>query len=313
MLKTILVTGADGFSARHLLPLLRRDPGIRLVGISLGPAPAEEYLDRSHRGDILDLEFLDSVLRSERPEQVYHLAAVVPVTRVRSDFPRALRVNVEGTYLLLEGIFRHVPSARVLVVGSSDEYGRRHPEEMPLKEADSFSPANEYGVTKVAQELLARVIAKERGIPVLFTRTFNFTGPGQPADFFCAAMAEQVSRCMRAGGGTIRTGNLDVERDFLDIRDAVGAYRIIMGKGEPGCIYNVCSGEPVSLRRILGLLIGMSGVSIRVEQDETRVRKVDIPYLAGCNDRLRGLGWRREHTLEGTLRDLLAGFGNASR
>jgi len=301
----VLVTGADGFSASHLLPLLRAGRGAKIFGASLAPSPGDRWLDRIFLGDVLEEGFLQETIRETRPDRVYHLAAVVPIAQVRNDFPRALRVNVEGTQRLLDALSEEAPEARVLIVGSSDEYGARPREEMPLREFDTFSPANVYGVTKVAQELLARVYQREREMSIMFARTFNFTGPGQPGDYVCSSFARQVERCRHAGGGTIRVGNLDVERDFLDIRDVVGAYRILMEEGIPGTIYNVCSGECVSLRWILDMLRGMAGVRIEVERDEAKVRKVDIPYIVGDNTRLCALGWKRKYPIENTLGDLL--------
>lgn len=304
-MKRVLVTGAEGFTASHLLPLLRLEDGIRVSGILFRERAAEGLLDEVFRGDILDGPFVRQVVRETRPDRVYHLAAVVPVAQVRGDFPGALRVNVEGTYHLLEAVAAESPGARVLVVGSSDEYGSRSHDEMPLQETDVFSPVNEYGVTKVAQELLARLYHRRRGIALLFTRTFNFTGPGQPPDFVCSSFARQIARLRRLGGGTIEVGNLDVERDFLDIRDVVMACRTILEKGVPGRVYNVCSGVAIPLWRILDILREMAGVPVEVKRDAGRVRPVDIPYLAGDNGRLRGLGWERSYPLEETLKDLL--------
>ena len=304
-MKRTLVTGADGFTASHLLPLLRSGDRSLLFGTSLVSSPRAPLLDGIFVGDVLDDGFLRKVVRDTHPDRVYHLAAVVPVPLVRKDLPHALRVNVEGTYRLLEALSDEAPEARLLIVGSSDEYGVRPREEMPLRELDTFSPANGYGLTKVAQELLGRQYHRERGLPVVFARTFNFTGPGQPADYVCASFARQVEACRRKGGGTIRVGNLDVERDFLDIRDVVRAYKVLMDHGATGQVYNVCSGESVPLRRILDALRAMAGVDIRVERDEARIRTVDIPYLFGDNSRLRSLGWERKYPLEETLRDLL--------
>jgi GDP-4-dehydro-6-deoxy-D-mannose reductase len=303
--RAVLITGSDGFSASHLVPLLREKEAARIFGIGLGLGRADGYFDGLFRGDILDAEFVRSIVRETRPDHVYHLAAVVPVAQVRREFPRALRVNVEGTYNLLESLCAEAPDARVLIVGSSDEYGARSPEEMPLRESDTFSPVNEYGVTKVAQELLSRLYCRERGMHILFTRTFNFTGPGQPADFVCSSFARQVAQCRLRGGGVIRTGDLDIVRDFLDIRDAARAYAIILEKGIPGCIYNVCSGHGISLESILNILKQIASVSITAVRDETRVRKADIPYLVGCNDRLRELGWESRFAMTQTLRDLV--------
>ncbi len=304
-MKRILVTGAEGFTASHLLPLLRQEGEGRVYGILYGESPAVEWLRKSYRGDILDGPFVRKVIRETSPDRVYHLAAMVPVTQVREDFPGALRVNVEGTFRLLEALAAEAPRARILLAGSSDEYGYRGRDEMPLREADVFSPVNEYGVTKVAQELLARLYHRNRGMDLLVTRTFNFTGPGQPPDFVCSSFARQIAPLRPRGGGTVAVGNLDVERDFLDIRDVARAYRVILEEGVPGSVYNVCSGEAVPLRRILDILRETAGVPIEVKRDEGRVRPADIPYLVGDNGKLRGLGWHRRYPLEETLQDLL--------
>jgi len=304
-MRNVLVTGAEGLAASHLLPLLRREGGARIFGTSLVESGVDRLVDRAYRVDILDRDSIRKVVRESTPDHVYHFAAVVPVSRVNADFAYALRVNVEGTYNLLESISEVAPLAKVLIAGSSEEYGARGREDMPLTETDVFSPTNAYGVTKVAQELLARLSEKGKGMRIFFTRTFNLTGPGQSPEFVCSSFAQQVALCRLRGTGTIRVGNLDVERDFLDIRDVVRAYRTIMEKGTLGLLYNVCSGEPVSLLRILDTLRSLAGVPIAIEQDEKRVRKVDIPYVVGSNKRLCGLGWERTFTMEETLRDLL--------
>ena len=304
-MKNILITGAGGFTASHLAPLLRSEGGVRLFGISLAENPAERFLDRIYRGNVLDADLLRESIRESKPDQVYHLAAVVPVALVKKDFPHALRVNVEGTCRFLDVLSEEAPAARVLITGSSDECWARTGEEMPLRETDRFTPVNEYGVTKVAQELLARLYQREKGMSILFARTFNFTGPGQPPEFVCSSFARQVAEFRKRDGGTIRVGNLDVVRDFLDIRDVVRAYRTILEKGTSGSVYNVCSGEGVPLEWILETLREMAGVPIAVEKEEARVRKMDIPYLVGCNEKLRSLGWERRIPMGETLQDLL--------
>jgi len=305
-MKKILVTGADGFSALHLLPLLRETEKDWIAGTMLNKSPQEKWLDQVYYGDITEFGFLKKVVLETCPDQIYHLAAIVPIALVRSDFPRALRVNVEGTFHLLEAVSNGSPTARVLFIGSSEEYGIICPDELPLQEIDKFSPANEYGMTKVGQELLARIYQRGRNMLFLFTRTFNITGPGQSPEFVCSSIAMQVAKCRRQGGRSIRIGNLDVKRDFLDVRDAVRAYQIIMEKGISGMVFNVCSGEAVSLTSVLDTLRELAGVQISVERDDERFRKVDIPHIVGNNEKICRLGWRRSIPMRDTLRDLLS-------
>jgi GDP-4-dehydro-6-deoxy-D-mannose reductase len=279
----ILVTGSRGFTASHLLPLLDGD-----------------VLD--HKGDILSPYFAD-VVQEFAPDRIYHLAAVVPIAEVREDFQHAFRVNVEGTRLLLEATLRYVPKARVLIVGSSDEYGYQSALE-PVRESARFNPVNEYGVTKAAQEMLAKIYQRRHNMDIVFTRTFNFTGPAQPESFVCSSFAHQFEGCSRTGDTVIRTGDLDVVRDFTDIRDVVKAYTVVMEKGVRGMAYNVCSGKGIRLKHIVAVLRMISGVRAETKMMDAMVRKSDAVYLVGDNSRLKELGWTPTYSLEQTLSDL---------
>ena len=308
MIERVLITGADGFIASHLIPELRRQTGWLITGIGLKPEPSArveglEYLV----ADLTDYELLKDVLDSCRPDGVFHLAAQPSVHLSWEDPWTTYRVNLLGQVNLMEGLHRLGLTASVHIACSSEEYGKVPPERMPLGEGTPFSPCSHYAVSTVAQESLGLMYFHAFGWRVLVTRGFNQAGPGQSPDFVVSSFARQVA-LIEAGccEPVIKVGNLEAKRDFTDVRDTARAYRMVMEKGSPGGSYNVCSGEAHPVSELLEILLSLSEAAIGVERDPSRQRPSDIPVLVGDNTRLREeTGWEPLIPLETTLRDTL--------
>jgi GDP-4-dehydro-6-deoxy-D-mannose reductase len=329
-----LVTGATGFVGAYLVRELvaagheviatdvaatagacagrRRGTGVR--------AGAEEPLfpkDTVYRRcDVLDTRAVADLVSSIRPDCIFHLAAQSSAGRSHESPRATLETNVFGTLNVLEAVRRLSPpcppaktvsgTVRVLSVGSSEEYGARSREEMPLGEGSPIEPASPYAVSKAAQTMLALQYARSYAVDAVATRSFSHTGPRQSAWFALPSFARQCAE-VKAGrrARVVRVGRLDVVRDFLDVRDVVRAYRILAEGGASGTVYNVCSGEGLSLRDALAFLIRRSGVDIAVEEDPALLRPSDIPILVGNNGRLRReCGWEREIPTDVMLGDL---------
>ena len=287
-----LVTGAGGFVGGYLTA-------------HLGEA-GDEVVPLHHDIDITDGEALRAAVVEARPEAVYHLAAASHVGDSWSAPVEVLRVNAEGTLNVLLAA-AEAGAQRVLVVGSAEEYGKVTPEQVPIGEDTPLRPVSPYGASKAAAESLALQAFLGRGLPVLRVRPFNHLGPRQSDQLVASALASQVARNERTGDEVVLAGDLTPRRDFTDVRDVVRAYRLLVERGEPGEVYNVCSGRDVAVSTLAEHFVGMATAPMRIELDESRLRPVEVPVVRGDNSRLRAAtGWAPEIPLEQTLGDILA-------
>jgi GDP-4-dehydro-6-deoxy-D-mannose reductase len=250
---------------------------------------------------------VDSLVRRLRPEWVFHLAALSSVADSWADPAGTLINNVGAQANLLAAAARLDPQPRVLVVGSTDEYGQLSGRARALDEDTALRPVTPYGVSKVAQDFLAFQYFLSLKLPVVRVRAFNHTGPRQSPNFAIPSFARQLARIeLGRQRSALRVGNLNVQRDFTDVRDMVRAYRLAIEKGKPGAVYNLGSGRAVSLRRILDTLMGMSRRQVRVMVDRALIRTVDPrAYICDARRFRRATGWRPRIPLEDTLRDTL--------
>ncbi|HSJ55109.1 MAG TPA: GDP-mannose 4,6-dehydratase [Anaerolineae bacterium] len=299
---TALVTGSSGFCGRHLAAELVAG-GYRVAGLDRRPAatPGLEF----YHGDITDAQAVRAALEGSRPAVVVHLAALLDPRRSYAELHEA---NVLGTLCLLEAVGQVCPDATIVVTGTSAVYGRVSPEDLPIAESQPFQPANAYAVTKIAQEMLAYQQHAAHGLRVIRTRTFNLAGPGESPAFASSAFARQVAEIeLGRREPVLKVGNLESVRDFTDVRDAVRAYRLLAERGEPGAVYNVCSGHGTPIRRILDILLDLSRVrGISVEVDPARFQPADVPIQVGDPSRLQAAtGWSPAITLEQTLAGVL--------
>ena len=197
-------------------------------------------------------------------------------------------------------------SPRAVLVGSAEEYGAAAGPS-PCREDDPVLPISPYGTSKAAATQLCRQYHRAFGLPVLAVRAFAHTGPGQDDRFVFPSFAAQLA-AIEVGRAepVLRVGDLSPARDYLDVRDVVRAYRDLLREGEPGEVYNVCSGSALTIRDGLEILLGLSSADVSVEIDSARLRPVDIPRLVGDPGRLRvATGWSPRLDFRDTLRDLL--------
>jgi GDP-4-dehydro-6-deoxy-D-mannose reductase len=331
----ILITGITGFVGGYLARALAREgeggepEAPNVFGTSFPQSPPASagnifYLDLRVECDVRD------IVRRVRPDWVFHLAAV---TNVRSSWQarrETLETNVLGTHNLLEAVRLEAPRARVLFISSSDVYGDAAQGETPLVEDRPFHVTSPYAYSKAAGEMMCGFYERIEGLDIVIVRQFPHTGPGQAPDFVCADWARQVVRIERGESEPVlHVGNLEVRRDFSDVRDVVEAYVALMRKGRRGQVYNVCSGRALALQEILDFLVGEAGKAagvarptapdmraagtaqvpaIRVEVDLAKLRKTDVPLLIGENRKiLAEIGWSPRIPIAQTLRDLLSG------
>lgn len=292
---TALVTGADGFVGRHLVAHLTA-AGDEVIGV-----------DRTEGGiDITDAADVGRLMAEVSPGVVYHLAGWADVGGSWKAPVEAFRANAEGTLNVLSAA-ADAGVERVLAVSSADVYGIVTPEELPLTEDSPLRPASPYAASKVAADYLGLQAWLGHKLPVLRVRAFNHLGPGQTDKFVAPALASRIARAERDGGEVLTVGDLSPRRDFTDVRDVVRAYRMLMADGEPGQVYNVCSGQDIAIQDLADQLLAHAEVPLRFATDESLLRPIDLPVLRGSHDRLTATtGWEPEIAMEQTLTDLLA-------
>jgi GDP-4-dehydro-6-deoxy-D-mannose reductase len=290
------VTGARGFVGPHLVAHLE-ECGDEVVALDRrGP----------DRFDVTDADAVRQTLRAAEPDAVYHLAALSHVAESWQAPALAFRVNAEGALNVLRAC-ADLGVERVLVVGSAEEYGRVDPDDLPLAETAPLRPVTPYGAAKVAADYLALQAFLGDGLGAIRTRPFGHTGPGQDQRFMVPALAARIAEAERSGKREITAGALDPVRDLTDVRDVVRAYRLLVDRGEPGEVYNVCSGRGVSVRDVADRLLRLARHEIRVVVDPELVRPVEVPHLVGDSTRLRAAtGWQPAIDLDRTLADVLA-------
>ena len=289
----VLVTGSKGFVGHWLIAHLEA-LGDDVVGVDT-------------EVDITGADGLREVVVGAAPDAICHLAALASVGASWSATHETYRVNTLGTANVIDAAAACDSPPRVLLISSSEVYGKVGPEDLPLVEEHPMAPVSPYAASKAAAEMIGLQAWLGRGLEVIRARPFNHTGPGQRTDFVVPALAEQVAVAVREGARSLRTGNLEARRDLTDVRDVVRAYRLLLLQGEPGEAYNVCSGAAVSIRAVAERLLALAGVDLPMEIDPARFRPVDVPEMRGDPSRLqKATGWEPEIDLDVTLADVLA-------
>jgi nucleoside-diphosphate-sugar epimerase len=274
----VLITGATGFTGRHLAPLLAA-AGYEVHGTVHGaqgnPVPG---IAKLHSVDLADFGSLAAAIADVSPDKVVHLAAIAFVAH--SNVGEMYRTNVLGTRNLLHALAGQEKKPRsVLLASSANVYGNAR--EGVLDEDTPAAPVNDYGITKAAGELVAS--AYRDRLPIIVARPFNYTGRGQSPDFLIPKIVSHVLE----GAEEIELGNLDVERDFSDVRGVADAYaRLLEAKGAVGSTFNICSGRAVSLRKVIDLVRAISGRNLDVRVNPAFVRPDEVKRLWGSPAKL---------------------------
>lgn len=308
----IFVTGLTGFTgshlAEHLLALGHEVGGLSRSGAwpdGMRPCPARVY-----RGDLARPADVPAVLDDFAPEVVVHLAAFPAPSRASEQPLEVVRDSVHATVVLFEALRKLANRPAVLVAGSATAYGRVAASDLPIREEQPLHPLSAYGVAKAAQELYAWQYRATDGFRVVVTRTFNSTGPRQGTDFFLPRLCREVAR-REAGFDRdvpIRVGDLEVQRDFLDVRDVARAYAVLaLSTAVEGRPVNVCSGAGIRLADMARMVTGLARVDVRLAPDPGLVPASQDAVVVGDAGRLRALtGFVPRIPLSQTVADVLA-------
>lgn len=301
-----MVTGASGFAGRHLVRHLA-EAGHDVIGVvrrqgSLKGEPAAEIVC-----DLLQTDAFAAAVTEHRPDGIFHLAAPqVSVGQSWEDPEGTKQGNLETTRAVLEAARQLQPPPKVLIVSSSEVYGKVTEADQPLSENVIPRPDSPYAESKALVEKLARTYLDHHAVPVIIARPFNHIGPGQSGTFAIANFAKQIVDVERSGQGHLKVGNLESRRDFGDVRDIVAGYAILMKHGQAGEIYNIGPGQARSVKALLELLTTQSPAKIEVVVDKTRFRPNDVPVIESDSGKIRKLGWKPNIPIEQTIRDILA-------
>ncbi len=298
-----LVTGASGFVGHYLTAALRAAGDEVLAAGSArdgeGFAPI----------DLADVRSLRAVIDQAEPDVIYHLAAQAFVPE-SIEMPYATYdANILGTARLLQAVRDWRGSSgqnpRILFTSSAEVYGRHSPSELPLTESLDTRPANPYAASKAAAEALVLAEARSFEMDVIVTRAFNHIGVGQSEHFVVSSFATQLANISAGSAPLLYVGNLQAQRDFLDVRDVVAAYLALARDGQSTQVYNICSGIPISISEILRQLITAAGVPVEVREDPARMRPSDVPVFYGSNQKICQLtGWSPKIALRQSLREI---------
>ncbi len=291
-----LITGLNGFvgsTLRHYINEHESECGIKLY-------------PHSGKTDILDKKAFIEMFRHKMPEAVIHLAAISYVPESFENPEHTYTINFMGTLRLLEALKETGFSGKFLFVGSSEGYGKVDETQLPITEDQALAPRNPYAVSKVAAEYLCYQWSQTENMDVIMARPFNHIGPGQAPHFVVSDFARQIAMIKQGRAKPVlNTGNIDVSRDFTDVRDVVQAYISLIKHGRNGEKYNICSGKDTNIREIIEQLISISRQDITIQVDPARIRPVEQLRAYGSCEKLKNeTGWEQRISLEQSLHDI---------
>lgn len=307
-MKKILITGASGFVGRYFIDYLDNLGEYEIYGTTQSNDTINTHNNVNYlKLDLTNQMAVHQTIKDIKPDYIVNLAALSSVKESWNKPAETMLVNVIGTIYLLDAIKEYVPESKVLLIGSSEEYGSIVKENPVVKENIKCIPENIYAISKYTQGEIGRLYSKYYNMNIVTTRSFNHTGPSQSANFVVSDFCKQVAK-IEAGlvENVIKVGNLSAARSFTDVRDIVNAYHLLLLKGKNGETYNVGSSEVLKIEDILNRILGMSKTGIKVEIDKNKFRPNDIPIVIPNVDKLReDTGWNPKYNINDTISDVL--------
>ncbi|HEX7018176.1 MAG TPA: GDP-mannose 4,6-dehydratase [Patescibacteria group bacterium] len=309
MTETILITGGTGFAGSHLVEYLlgQGETEVHVTSARAKSSFVHSLLPttRIHQVDLTNQAATFDLIKNLQPTHIYHLAALSTVGGSFNTPEEIINNNTSLQVNILEAVRLHASSARVLVIGSAQEYDViGHPAET-IDENHPLGPSNPYGVSKVNQDLLGLSYVYAYNLDIIRARPFNHIGERQAPDFAVSAFAHQINEARQGTLTQIKVGNLAAVRDFTDVKDIARAYATLMEKGVTGEVYNIGSGQGRTMEEILQMMVKLAGVKVEVVVDQARFRPIDVPKMVADVSKIQTLGWTPQIPLEKTLARIL--------
>jgi GDP-4-dehydro-6-deoxy-D-mannose reductase len=314
-MKKILITGISGFVGGHFVHYLTTNHNVfEIHGISRSK-PAWDFVNTPagllnghyfHQADLNDIPKIKSLIVEIQPDYILHLAAQSSVAESWKSPVFSFMNNTNIFLNIIDTVRLNDNAARVLSIGSSEQYGIVSEKDLPISEDSPQSPENPYAVARVAQEQLARIYAKGYNLDICCTRSFNHCGPGQTDRFVVSAIVKQFVKIAHGlQDPVIHIGNGAIVRDFVDVHDVVEAYYLLLTKGKKGEVYNICSGQGRAIRDIVTMLSNLFDIHVQVHQEQSQIRPIDNPRIVGSFQKIqRDLGWRPTIPFEQSLQSM---------
>lgn len=296
-----LITGGDGFVGRYLAAAIAKEGHQVVVSSNVADDSNGVY-----KLNILDSENIMYILNKYNVDNIFHLAAQSSVAESWKNPNNTININVIGTTNLLEALKKIEYKGKLLLIGSSEEYGMQDYSK-PVNEENIMNPGNIYAATKVMQEMLGKIYSNAYGLDIIMTRSFNHIGAGQSPLFVVSDFCKQVAEIEKGiKEPVIKVGNLSSQRDFTDVRDIVQAYILLTKYGQKGNVYNIGSGKARSIQEILNIILSFSKEKIDVFVDESKYRPIDIPVIEADITKLQShTNWQPYYRIEDTILEVL--------
>jgi GDP-4-dehydro-6-deoxy-D-mannose reductase len=297
-----LVTGVRGFCGAHLVSRLRKESGTEIAGLDrLASTASDIHLDAYFQADITSREAVAEVIRTFRPDWIFHLAGLSGNGVTASSLYDA---NINGTLHLLESVRMHVPDATVLLVGSAAEYGPIETSALPVTESTTCQPVGAYGTSKYAATLTGMDYARSFNLNVIIARPFNIVGAGVPASLVVGAMISRAKKALMSAQPTMKVGDFESQRDFIAVSDVVDAYLRLVRANLRMEIFNICSGQTHSIRSIAEMLVANSHIPIRLEFDPNLVPASPVRVFYGSFKKAaQAVGFKPTISIDEALRE----------
>ena len=311
----LLITGAAGFVAGHFLEYIdSHNPAYEVLCLDkkCGSLNKNSYKNIQSFAfqdvDLLDVQKIREIIKNFCPDYVLHLAALSSVAS-SWEYPTECFLNNTVVFLnIVEAIHEFCPYCRVLSVGSSEEYGAVDKEDLPIRENQALNPTSPYAVARVSQEQLSRIFTDSYEMNIVLTRSFNHIGPRQDDRFVVPSFIKRVIELKKTGvrSGEIETGDINIIRDFVDVRDVVRGYDILLQRGKSGEVYNICSGRRISLKNVLDIISEEVGVTVTSKINPEYIRPKDSKETVGTYYKMEAdFGWKPEIELRQTIHDMV--------
>lgn len=311
----ILITGFSGFVATHFVEYLYTEKlNYEICGIDINVPKFdyEQFADKIKisfkQVDMTNIQVLHNIISQFRPDYILHLASFSSVA-YSWKYPSTSFMNNCNIFLNLVSVVKEeCPECRILSVGSSEEYGNVAHEDLPIRENQNMAPLSPYAVARVSQEMLSKIFVEAYGMDIIMTRSFNHIGPRQDERFVVPSFIRRILSIKESNKneGEIETGDISIIRDFVDVRDVVKAYYMLLTQGTKGEVYNICSGRGITLKELMEMIADEVGVSVLPVINPKFVRPNDNKEIVGSAYKIESeLGWKREYKFKNTIEDMV--------